>query len=92
MVKKIVEKLREDGSVIYRIDPDRKTGEYVLNSDSSQAKYVAKIKLHGFERLPTGMYSSGFGFANAGSSLLSGLGHEVGSLHNRLVGAGGKKK
>ncbi len=79
MVKKIAEKLRDDGSVIYRIDRDRKTGEYVLNSDSSQAKHVAKIKLHGFERLPTGMYSSGFGFTNAGSWLLSELGREFGS-------------
>lgn len=79
MVKKFAEKLHDDGSVIYRIDRQKKTGEYVLNSDSSQAKHVAKIKLHGFERLPVGMYSSGFGFTNAGSWLLSELGREFGS-------------
>lgn len=79
MVKKIAEKLREDGSVIYRIDRQKKTGEYVLNKDSSQAKYVAKVKLHGFERLPTGMYAKGFGFTNAGSWLLAELGKEFGS-------------
>lgn len=79
MVKKIVEKLREDGTVIYRIDRDKKTGEYALNSDSSQAKYVAKVKLQGFDRLPTGMYANGFGLTNAGSWLLTSLGEEFGS-------------
>lgn len=38
MVKKIVEKLRADGSVVYRIDRQSKAGEYVINSDSSQGK------------------------------------------------------
>ncbi len=79
MVKKILEKLRPDGSVIYRIDRQKKTGEYVINSESSQAKYIAKITLHGFEGLPSGMYSSGFGFTLAGSWLLSEFGKEFGS-------------
>jgi Domain of unknown function (DUF4263) len=39
MVKTILEKLRTDGSVIYRIDRQKKTDEYIINSDSSQAKY-----------------------------------------------------
>jgi hypothetical protein len=71
MVKAILEKLRTDGSVIYFIDRQKKTGEYVINSDSSQAMYVAKITLHGFEGLPTGMYSSGFGFTDNARRLLS---------------------
>lgn len=106
MVKKMADKLCDEGSVIYRIDRDRKTGEYDLNSDSSQAKHVATIKMRGFERRPTGMYSSGFGFTNAGSWLFSEFGSKLRltlsatqpsgiklkALHERLVSAGGKTK
>lgn len=87
MVKRFLEKKREDGSFIYRIDRQNKTGEYNLNSDSSQAKYVAKITLHGFESLPTGLYSKGFGFTNAGAWLISSLGEQYGSKLRLTISA-----
>ena len=79
MAKRFLEKQREDGSTIYQIDRQKKTGVYYLNPDCSQAKYVTMISLHGFERLPTGLYSKGFGFTNAGSWLVSSLGKQFGS-------------
>jgi hypothetical protein len=47
MVKTILEKLRTDGSVIYRIDRQSNAGEYVINSDSSKGKtekYLSSIE------------------------------------------------
>lgn len=79
MAKRFLEKKRDDGSVIYRVDRQKRTGEYVINKDSSQAKHVASIRFHDFDRLPTGLYSKGFGLTNAGSWILRSLGEEFGS-------------
>lgn len=79
MVKHTLERQRDDGTTIYRIDRVKMSGEYVLNSDSSQAKHVAAIKLHGFDKLPTGLYSKGFGLTHAGAWLVSALGDEFGA-------------
>jgi hypothetical protein len=78
MVKIILEKKRDDGTIIYRIDRVKKLGEYVLNSGCSQAKQITKIRLHGFDKVPSGFYANGFGLTNAGSWLLSSLSKQYG--------------
>jgi len=76
--KKIIEKKREDDSIIYRINKQRKTGRYVINSDTSQAKYVSEIEIKGFESLPSGLYSKGFGITASGYYLLARLNEKYG--------------
>ena len=87
MFKRFAEKKRDDGTVIYRIDRLKRTGEYILNGDCSQAKHVAKIHLHGFDRLPTGFYSNGFGLTLAGSWMLSSLGDQFGAKLRLTISA-----
>lgn len=78
MAKQFIEKKRDDGSLIYRIDRQKKTGDYFVNSDSKQAEYVQKIRLHGFDSFPSGLWREGYGFTAAGSWLISEVGKEVG--------------
>jgi len=79
MPTQIVEKKRADHSLIYRLDRDRKTGEYHINPDSSQAQYLKVVKIEGFSTFPKTLYPTGFGFKVSGSQLLKPLYDKYGS-------------
>jgi len=73
MLSKLVEKKRENGSLVYRLDRERKKGEYFINPDSSQAKLLKKITFDGFRTFPRALYPTGFGFKVSGKQLLKPL-------------------
>lgn len=77
--KRYIEKTREDGSHIFRIDRQKKIGMYIVNDDSKQAEHVGKIQLQGFDRLPSGLWREGYGFTSAGAWLVSDLGKNFGT-------------
>ena len=78
MAKQVIEKKRDDGSTIYRIDRARKTGIYQINEDSWQRKWLAEVELRGVESLPSGLYTDGRGITAAGSRLLEQLNDKYG--------------
>jgi hypothetical protein len=79
MPSQIIEKKRKDGSLIYRLDRDRRKGEYHINPESSQLKFLEKIKLDGFRTFPRTLYPTGFGFKVSGTPLLKTLYYKYGS-------------
>lgn len=79
MTKRIVEKKRNDGSTIYRIDRTRKSGVYHINPDSWQRKWLSEVELRGIESLPSGLYTDGRGITAAGSRLLEQLSDKYGN-------------
>jgi len=81
MAKRVIEKKRDDGSTIYRIDRARKRGIYRINPDSWQRKWLSKVELRDVESLPSGLYTDGRGITAAGSRLLEQLSEKYG---NRL--------
>ncbi len=81
MAKRVQEKKRDDGTVIYRIEPVRKKGVYRINADSWQRKWLQEVELRGVESLPSGLYSDGRGLTASGSILLDRLSNKYG---NRL--------
>ncbi len=68
-----VEKKRKDGSVIYRMDREVGVGDYYVNTDSSQIKWITEITLDGFRTFPRTLYPTGFGFKVSGNQLLKEL-------------------
>lgn len=85
--RKIVEKKREDGSLLYRLDRDKKVGEYHVNTDSSQYKYLKKVQLDGFATFPTALYPTGFGFKVSGTQLVEPLGKKYGNKLSVVLSA-----
>ena len=81
MSKRIIERKREDGTIIYRIDRKARSGVYRINSDSWRRKWLREIELRGVESLPSGLYTDGRGITAAGSRLLEQLSNKYG---NRL--------
>ena len=79
MPSEVVEKKRANGTLIYRLDRERKKGEYSVNPDSSQAKLLKKVKLDGFRTFPRTLYPTGYGFKVSGSQLLKPLHDKYGS-------------
>lgn len=79
MASKIVEKKRKDGSTIYRLNRETGDGDYYVNSDSSQAKFISEITLDGFRTFPRTLYPSGFGLKVSGLPLLQELHNHYGA-------------
>lgn len=79
MLNRKVEKKRDDGSVIYRLDRDTGKGNYYINEESSQAKYITEIKLDNFATFPKTLYPTGFGFKVTGGQLLKELHDKYGA-------------
>ena len=79
MPSKIVEKKREDRSVIYRLNRETGDGDYYVNSDSSQAKFINEITLEGFRTFPKTLYPTGFGLRVSGNQLLQELHGQYGA-------------
>src|ERR1700719_5322273 len=74
----IVERKRKEGSVIYRMDRAG-TGDYFVNDDSSQAKFIREINFKGFHTFPKTLYPTGFGFKVSGNPLLKALRDKYGA-------------
>ena len=83
----IVEKFREDKSLIYRLDREKKKGQYHLNADSSQAKYIKQLKFEGFSTFPKFLYPTGFGLKVSGSQLLWALHKKYGTKLKLILSA-----
>ena len=79
MARRVIERKRDDGSTIYRIDRTRKTGVYRINKDSWQRKWLKEIELRGVDSLPSGLYTDGRGITAAGSRLLEQLSDKYGT-------------
>ena len=79
MPAKIIEKKRKDRSVIYRLNRETGDGDYYLNSDSSQAKFISEITLEGFRTFPKTLYPTGFGLRVSGNPLLQELHGQYGA-------------
>lgn len=76
--QKVVKK-RDDGSVIYTLDRDARKGNYNVNAESSQAKFISEITLHDFATFPKTLYPTGFGFKVTGGQLLKELHDKYGA-------------
>ncbi len=87
MTKRIIEKKRDDGSTIYRIDRTRKRGIYHINPDSWQRKWLREVELRGVESLPSGLYTDGRGITAAGSRLLDQLSDKYGAKLRLCIAA-----
>lgn len=71
MKRKIIIHKNKDGTLVYRIDPNTKIGEYHLVQDSNNSQKVrTPIKLVGFERMPSGFYKEGYGLTAGGKSII----------------------
>lgn len=92
MVNRKVEKKRDDGSVIYRLDRDARKGDYYVNEESSQAKYISEIKLDDFSTFPRTLYPTGFGFKVTGSQLLKELHDKYGAKLRITISASAESK
>lgn len=73
LARNIIEKRREDGSLLYRLDRDNKVGEYHINTDSTQYKHLKKVEIEGFATFPVALYPTGFGFKISGGQLIEPL-------------------
>ena len=88
-MKTVTEKKRKDGGTLYRINRKTKRGVYNINDDSWQRKWLSSIELHGFEILPSGLFTDGRGLTASGSRLLTQLNEKYGNKL-RLCIAGNK--
>lgn len=70
MAKYIVEKQNDDDVLIWHINRRTKKGYYKILPTSSQFEYCERIDFEGFNRLPSGFYSRGFGLTAGGPRLL----------------------
>src|SRR5438094_7424439 len=85
----IVEKRRKDGSILYRIDRKARTGNYYVNKDSSQVKFISEIDLDGFRTFPRTLYPSGYGLRVSGNALLPELHKQYGARLRITLSANG---
>lgn len=79
MPGQVIEKRRQDGSLIYRLNREKRKGEYHINPDSSQKGMLSKIDLDGFRTFPKALYPSGYGFRVSGTQLLKALSDKYGA-------------
>lgn len=83
----IVEKFREDGSLIYKLDRVKQRGEYHINPGSSQEKYLKQFKFEGFSTFPKALYPTGYGFKVSGGQLLRPLSEKYGKKLHLVLSA-----
>jgi hypothetical protein len=69
-IHRINEKDPAKNELVLSIDKEKKTGEYFVNPKSSQYKWIKKIDLLGFEKLPAGLRKDGLGFTSGSSGYL----------------------
>lgn len=79
MPSHILLRKRKDGSLIYRLNRDTRKGEYRINPDSTQTKFLKKLTLDGFRTFPRTLYPTGFGFKVSGAQLLKPLHDKYGT-------------
>ena len=83
----IVEKFRDDGSLIYKLDRVKLRGEYHINPGSSQEKYLKQFKFEGFSTFPKALYPTGHGFKVSGGQLLRPLREKYGKKLHLVLSA-----
>jgi len=88
----LIERLNEEGEVIWRINTKTKNGYYKVNPDSSQYKYCERITLKGFTSLPSGLWKEGYGMTAAGSFLLQEIFEKYGKKIDITLVASGSSK
>ena len=67
-------KLNDKGELIARINKKTKRGEYYLSSAAKkQTEYISSIELIGFEKMPSGLFTSGAGLTSSGYFLAKEL-------------------
>lgn len=79
MPSHILLRKRKDGSLIYRLNRNTRMGEYRINPDSTQRKFLKKLTLDGFRTFPRTLYPTGFGFKVSGAQLLKPLHDKYGT-------------
>jgi Domain of unknown function (DUF4263) len=62
----LIIKKNADGEVVAQINKKTKRGEYFLAADAKQAQFISAIELIGFDKLPSGFFSSGSGLTSSG--------------------------
>lgn len=67
---RINEKDPAKNELVLTIDRETKIGEYLVNPKSNQYKWIKKIVLVGFEKLPAGLRKDGLGFTSGSSGYL----------------------
>jgi hypothetical protein len=59
-------KRNAEGTVIAQINKKTKRGEYILIPGAKQADFISSIELTGFDKMPTGFFTSGRGLTGSG--------------------------
>jgi hypothetical protein len=78
-MKNTIEKINNDGQLVWKINRKSKIGQYKILKKDGQGKYCSKIRLEGFERLPSGFYrNDGYGLTAGGNILLQEIFNKFG--------------
>ena len=81
---------RRKNLLVYSVDKDREKVEYFLNPESAQYKWIKKITITGFTRLPPGFKKNGKGLTRSRAYLLvKNLFEELGNF-NLIISSSGK--
>jgi len=88
-----IEKRNAKGKLIFRIDRQSKRGRYLVQRESSQFKYLEKINLVGFDKLPAGFYKDdGYGLTGGGQRLCREISKTYGKKIDLTLGSTGKPR
>lgn len=81
--RKIIERKNDEGSVVYRLNPNTKKGRYYILDSSDQKEFIlSPIKVDGFDSWPSGFYiKDGYGLTLAGKLLLD----EIRNKYNKPI-------
>lgn len=89
----LVEHTDDSGKLVYRIDKQKKTIEYHVKKDPNRQGFeFDKIYFKGFDKLPSGFYSNGFGITSGGYLLRDKLYGKFGSNFDLLISNTSKSK
>lgn len=70
----LIEHNDDEGELIYLVDKKNKTIEYFVKQDKNpRSRQLEKIYIDGFDKLPSGFYSNGFGITSGGYLLTNHL-------------------
>lgn len=79
VTKDIIEHTDDDGKLVYKIDKKKKTIHYFVKKDPKRSSFeFSEILFDGFDKLPTGFYSNGFGITSGGYLLRDKLYNKFG--------------
>jgi hypothetical protein len=91
--KNIVEHTDDEGNLVYRIDKKNKKINYYVKTDPGKDKFeIPEILLEGFDKLPSGFYSNGFGITSGGYLIRNKLYEKFGENFTLKISSKGKSK